>query len=290
MRHLFYLILVALVSCKGKNSDATSQVDLEEKVALKISQEDLAKVDGYVKKAWGSDMYSVKYQVYLDSALAIKPDSAYLWQQKAMPLYKARKYSLGKPFLQKAVEHDPKSYLDYSGFMKCLFSKEYEESITEFLEVKEQFGDGYVMDHTHNFYIGLNYLQLNKFDKAKEYLVKSKEQQFLDFPKDSPEEACHYLDWFYLGVVDYEMEDYESAIMNFDMSLKVYKNFADALYYKAICTYQLGQKEKAKEIMDLAKANNQNTINEDQVIYVIYPYQVFHKLSPRSSPFAYKNK
>lgn len=280
MRHLFYLILVALVSCKGKNSDATSQVVLEEKVALKISQEDLAKVDGYVKKAWGSDMYSVKYQVYLDSALAIKPDSAYLWQQKAMPLYKARKYSLGKPFLQKAVEHDPKSYLDYSAFMKCIFSKEYEESITEFSEVKERFGDSYVMDHTYNFYIGLNYLQLNKFDKAKEYLVKSKEQQFLDFPKDSPEEACHYLDWFYLGIVEHELENYEEAIRNFNMALKVYTNFGDAMYYKAFSLLALNRAEAAQTTYKMAFENNINTINEDNVFYEVYPYQIFHRLSP----------
>ena len=51
--------------------------------------------------------------------------------------------------------------LEYSAFMKCLFSKEYEESIEEFMTVKEKYGDSYVMDHTHNFYIGLNYLQLN---------------------------------------------------------------------------------------------------------------------------------
>ena len=35
-----------------------------------------------------------------------KKDStiAYLWQQKAMPYFKARKYSIGKPFLDKAVQ------------------------------------------------------------------------------------------------------------------------------------------------------------------------------------------
>lgn len=266
MRHLFYLFLAVLVSCKGKNYDVTSQVDLEEKVALKISQEDLVKVDGYVKKAWGSDIYSVKYQVYLDSALAIKPDSAYLWQQKAMPLYKARKYSLGKPFLQKAVEHDPKSYLDYSAFMNCIFSKEYEDSITEFLEVKERFGDGYVMDHTYNFYIGLNYLQLNKFDKAKEYLVKSKEQQFLDFPKDSPEEACHYLDWFYLGIIEHELSNYENAIECFNTSLKVYENFGDAMYYKAFSQLALNRTSEAKVTYQAAFENTHNTIKRGQCV------------------------
>ena len=283
-----FLVFLILASCTSKKDANLSETSVTEKI--KISVEDSIKIARYLARANKVGLYSITRQKYLDSALIIKPDSAYFWQQKAMPLYKERKFSLGKPFLAKAAEHDPKSYLDYSGFMKCLFSNEYQESIDELMRVKELYGEGYVMDHTYNFYIGLDYLQLNEFDKAKEFLEKSKVQQFKDFPNDEPEEACHYLDWFYLGVADYELENYESAVANFDMSLKVYKNFADALHFKAICTYQLGQKEEAKEIMGLAKTNNQNTINEDQVFYVIYPYQVFHKLSPISSPLAYKNR
>ncbi|WP_299384023.1 tetratricopeptide repeat protein [uncultured Lacinutrix sp.] len=217
------------------------------------------------------------YQDYLDSLLVIKPDSAYLWQQKSMFLYKARKYNLGKPFLKKAAFHDPEKYLDYSAFMKCIFSKEYKESITEFMEYKERFGDSYVMDHTYNFYIALNYLQLNKFKKAKAFLVKSKEQQFNDFPKDAPEEACHFLDWFYLGVADYELGNFNEAIESFNMSLKVYANFADAMFYKAKCLQRLNKKEEANTLFEEAKNNKQSTIIEANSYYEIYPYQVFHK-------------
>lgn len=200
-----------------------------------------------------------------------------------MPLYKARKYSLGKPYLAKAVKYDSLRWLPYSAFMKCLFSKEYKESIAEFLEVKRKYGDSYVMDHTYNFYLGLDYLQLNEFEKAKEFLEKSKEQQFKDFPNDPPHEACHYMDWFYLGVVFMEMENFEKAIESFDKALMVYEKFADALYYKASCHYALGDSEKARVFLKQAKKESDNTINEDQVVYEVYPYQVFHKLSPLSN-------
>lgn len=245
-----------------------------------LSKEDSLKIQDYWLKANQSGMYSQERQKYLDSILLIKPDTAFIWQQKAMPLYKERKYSLGKPFLAKAVAFDSVNYLDYSAFMKCLFSKEYEESILEFLEAKNKFGDRYVMDHTYNFYIGLSYLQLNEFIKAKEYLTQSRDQQLKDFSNEPPEEACHYLDWFYLGVTAYELMDYELAIEYFNMSLKVYANFADALYYEGICQYKLGNKEEAERTLGQAKENKENTINEDQIYYVIYPYQVFHKLSP----------
>jgi tetratricopeptide (TPR) repeat protein len=282
MKYFFCFIGLLLISCSGKDSTTKSEVVLEKREPIKIGSSDSLKIAEYWKKANTYSLNSQQRQIYLDSALLIKPDSAYFWQQKAMPLYKAKKYSLGKPFLKKAVEYDPEGNLDYSGFMKCIFSKEYEESIKELLEAKERFGDSYVMDHTYNFYIGLDYLQLNEFEKAKEFLLKSKAQQFADFPNDPPEEACHYLDWFYLGVVAYELENYEEAVANFDMALKVYTNFGDALYYKAYSLLSLERRDDAKLVWNLTMDNKINTINEDNVFYEVYPYQIFHKLSPMS--------
>lgn len=280
----FLLILLIITSCTNKSRNPIKKFTNEKTERIKLSSEDSIQLKNYWDKAFQYGLYSTKHQQYLDSALQIKPDSAYLWQQKAMPLYKARKYSLGKPFLAKAVEHDSTRYLEYSAFMKCIFSKEYEESIGEFLKAKELFGDRYVMDHTYNFYLGLNYLQINQFEKAKEYLLKSMEQQFRDFPKDLPHEACHYLDWFYIGIAEFELENYEEAIKCFDTSLMVYENFADAFYFKASCLQKLGKKDEAWELADKAFDYAENTINEDNVFYEVYPYQVFHRLSPMARP------
>ncbi len=277
------LILLVFSSCvdrftKTENLSKTT----EPQPRTELTQLEKNKIDSLWKRANRVGLHSVERQLILDSILQIKPDSAYFWQQKAMPLYKARKYSLGKPFLEKAVKYDSARYLPYSAFMKCLFSKEYEESIAEFNEVKRKFGDSYVMDHTYNFYMGLDYLQLNQFSKAKEFLEKSKNQQFEDFPNDPPHEACHYMDWFYLGIAEFELKNYRKAIACFDESLKVYEKFADAKYYKAICLYQLGEEDEAKDLVKIARSEASNTINEDQVIYEIYPYQIFHRLSRHS--------
>jgi len=277
-----FVIVFFLIFISCNENDKTKSKNSSEK--NKLSYFDSVKVAAYWIKAGRLAPHEQARQKYLDSALMIAPDSAFFWQQKAMPLYKARKYSLGKPFLAKAVEHNPAAYLEYSAFMKCIFSKEYEESIEEFMLVKEKYGDSYVMDHTHNFYLGLNYLQLEQFEKAKEFLTKSKEQQLTDFPKRLPEHACHHLDWFYLGVADFELGNYKAAIESFDMSLKVYENFADALYFKSLSLHKMGQKEEASTLLAIAFENSENTINEDQVYYEIYPYQVFHRLSPISRP------
>lgn len=281
MKNIFILVLL-LAACNDRYTPDLTLSSSENIKGIKLSSEDSAKIASFWEKANRSGLHSKAGLQYWDSIVAIKPDSAYFWQQKAMLLYKARKYSVGKPFLAKAVEYDPKNYLSYSAFMKCLFSKEYEESITEFMDMKKRYGDSYVMDHTYNFYIGLDYLQLNQFEKAKEFLEKSKVQQFADFPDDTPEEACHYLDWFYLGIAEFELANYEEAIANFDRSLKVYTNFADAMYYKGASVYRTGGEKEGRDLVAKARKNAENTINEDQVFYEIYPYQIFHRLSPMS--------
>lgn len=278
---LIVLVLTACTSEKNNKKELDSSLTIATDV---MTKKDSLRVRNFIEMAMNAPLHSREHQILLDSALTINPENAWLWQQKAMPLYKARKYSLGKPFLEKAVAYDAKKWLDYSGFMKCIFSKQYLESITDLIRAKNEFGDGYVMDHTYNFYIGLDYLQLNEFKKAKEYLTFSKEQQFKDFPNDPPQEACHYLDWFYLGVADFELGNYQDAITAFDMALKVYDNFADALYFKGRSIAKMGNVEEGVIWEKKAFENGENTFNEDNAIYEIYPYQVFHKLNESVRP------
>lgn len=83
-------------------------------------------------------MYSQDHQLYLDSVLSILPHSAYHWQPKAMPLYKQKKYEIGSAYLDSAVKYDDRQqYLEYRGFMKCIFQKTYKSAITDFEEAKK---------------------------------------------------------------------------------------------------------------------------------------------------------
>ena len=61
--------------------------------------------------------------MYIDSALAINPSIAYLYQQKAMPYFKQGKYEVAMPILDKAVALDSAEYIDYRAFMKMHLCK-----------------------------------------------------------------------------------------------------------------------------------------------------------------------
>lgn len=216
-------------------------------------------------------LYSQKRQKYLDSALLLTPENSYLWQQKAMPLFKQKKYEIGMVFLDSAVKHgQTNEWQEYRGFIKCIFQKNYNGAIADLQYVKSKNENGITMDHSFNFYIGLSYLQLNKFDSACSYLQKS-----IDYGERKSGHG-HFLEYFYLGITKMEMEDYENAIMNFDKSIKIASRFSDAKYYKAASLNSLNKYNDALNLLNesLNDFNKGYTINEDNALYEDYPYQI----------------
>lgn len=216
-----------------------------------------------------------EWQECIDAGLKKDSTIAYLWQQKAMPYFKARKYEIGMPFIDKAVKYNPERWQPYRAFIKCIFAKTYRDAIADFEDCKKKFGNQYVMDHTYDFYIAISYLQLNEFKKAEVLLQKYVD----DALKSKGEDLVHHTALFYLGIAKYEQERFNEAIADFDRSLKKYPNYSDVKTYKALCLFKLGKKEDASALFKEASEDYDKgyKINEDNVIYEMYPYQVRRK-------------
>ena len=73
----------------------------------------------------------------------------------------------------------------------------------------------------------------------------------------------------------YEQKKWGEAIIEFDKALKIYPNFSDAKYYKAICLARLEKQDKVSILYKEAKEDAEKgfTINEDNTTYETYPYQ-----------------
>lgn len=212
-----------------------------------------------------------EWQNCLDAGLKKDSTVAYLWQQKAMPFFKAQKYEVGMAFIDKAVQYDPKEWLPYRAFIKCIFAKTYKDAIVDFENCIKKYGNGYRMDHTYSFYIGLCYLQLNEYTKAEKLFKEYNEDIF-----KNRQGLEHPTALFYYGIAKYELQKWEDAIVLFDKALKIYPNFSDAKYYKSVCMARLGAKaEDIKALFTEAKEDAKlgYTINEDNTIYETYPYQ-----------------
>lgn len=258
-------ILIIFVQCQSKKLE-NSIADEERK----LMQDSIINefVDNCAKK-YNYRFQMTEWQKCLDKGLERDSTIAYLWQQKAMPYFKARKYEVGMKYIDKAVKYAPKYYQPYRAFIKCIFAKTYGEAIADFKDCINKYGDWYEMDHTYSFYIGISYLQLNEFNKAEEILGKEVYEQI-----DENGEA-HYLDLFYYGISKYEQAKWEEAIIEFDKALEQYPRFSDVKYYKSICLLRLNKIEEASKLFKEAKEDGANySINEDNAIYETYPYQV----------------
>ncbi|WP_445710766.1 tetratricopeptide repeat protein [Flavobacterium sp.] len=262
---LITLLSFCFIQCQGqtKKNETDEEKKTRQEAIIKEHVYDCADKIHYT-----TQMY--EYQKCLDEGIKKDSTIAYLWQQKAMPYYKARKYSVGKPFLDKAVQYDEKRWLSYRAFMKCIFSKDYKGVIEDFETCIKKYGNSYEMDHTYSFYIGLSYLQLNEFEKAAKIFKQDIEEQSQRLGEG------HFLDLFYYGISKYEQQKWEEAIVQFDKSLQQYPEFSDAEFYKAICLMRMGKKEEASLLLVKAKKDVEKgyTINEDNAIYETYPYKV----------------
>ncbi len=211
-----------------------------------------------------------EWQNCLDQGLKKDSTIAHLWQQKAMPYYKAKKYEVGLPFLDKAVKYNPQRWQSYRAFMKCIFAKQYRDAIADFEDCKKKFGNGYVMDHSYDFYIGISYLQLNEYEKAQKLLKNYVDEMF-----EKRDKLEHPTALFYLGIAEYELKKYEEAIVQFDKALKNFPEFSDVEYYKSICLKILGRQKEFEILYDKAVLDYKKgfKLNEDNTIYETYPYQ-----------------
>ncbi|AOR27193.1 hypothetical protein FORMB_01310 [Formosa sp. Hel1_33_131] len=273
LKLLIVLLCVISFSCELKN---TSSKDINQNQPT-LSKEDREKqevifIEHLQNGAWKHSLYSQEWQEEIDKGLAKDSTIAYLWQQKAMPLFKQAKYEIGMEFIDQAVKYDPLRWQDYRAFIKCIFAKTYEDAIVDFEDFQQKFGYGYVMDHSYDFYIGLSYLQLNKFETAETYFQKDYEYQF----NEKGEDWLHHLDLFYFGISKYEQKKYVEAIELFDKALEIYPTFSEVQIYKSYCLRKIGKLIEASELQELGEINgrNGNTINEDNVIYERYPYQL----------------
>lgn len=270
---LFVLLIINVLSCEQNSKPIKELAEnvLPESIIDKDQQERI--IDEYLKNgAWKHEPYSREWQEEIDKGLALDSTIAYLWQQKAMPMFKQGKYEVGMEFIDKAVKYDRQRYQDYRAFIKCIFAKTYREAIADFEDCKQRFGYRHVMDHSYDFYIGLSYLQLNEFEKAEQIFKQDYAYQL----NEKGEEWLHHLDLFYYGISRYEQKNYAGAIEVFDRALQIFPDFSEVQIYKADCLRRIGKIEEANELQRIGEINGRNgsTINEDNVIYEKYPYQI----------------
>jgi tetratricopeptide (TPR) repeat protein len=265
MNKLFLLLFtISSLSCQSQT------IKLETPAEKKIRQDAIIQEHVYnCADKINHTVFMQEYQNCLDVAIEKDSTIAYLWQQKAMPYFKARKYEIGMEFIDKAVKYDAARWQPYRAFIKCIFAKTYEEAIVDFEDCKKKYGNNHVMDHTFDFYIALCNLQLNNIPDAEKLLAN----YVADMKAKNGESWVHPTALFYYGISLNEQRKWQEADATFDRALNLYANFSDAKFYKAICQARLGNTEEYQRLLKESDYKIGYGLNEDNVIYETYPYQ-----------------
>lgn len=253
-----YLLLVLTIFCKSFSQNSKQDSIIEKytkKCAYKFH---------YLAQGWED---CINEGIKEDTTIAI------FWHHKALPLWKMRKYELALKSYDKAVLYNRKEYLGRRGFLKCIFSKNYLDALIDLNDTTKEFGDGIQNDHSYDFYKALCYLQLNQYDEALNFMQLEIEKT----KKQAGEDLVSPLCYFYTGIIFYEKRNYKKAIEEFNKALRLYPNFSDAEYYKALNNYKINNDySEYIENARLAKKDFDKglTFNEGDSPYEKYPYQV----------------
>jgi tetratricopeptide (TPR) repeat protein len=215
---------------------------------------------------------SYQWDLYLDSLIAICPQIPDSYREKAIPLIKKGDYGKAFPLEDKAVELDPKKWIAYRAFLKCIFSKDYEGAILDFDEAQKLVPNQFVMDHSYDFFKGISNLELGNFEEAERNMLADNKLQ----TKGNKNVKAHYNSYLYLGILYLRSQNYQKALVNLSETLNQYEEMTEANYYLAMVYGALGKPKEREKYLKIAQkaATAGFSINEDNAIYVNYPGQV----------------
>lgn len=232
-------------------------------------------VEKYLDKGAQKHSYNgPQWQLYCDSLIALCPNIGKAYQLKAIPYIKYADYAKAFPLEDKAVEVEPKRWTAYRGFLKCIFTKDYEGSIIDFKNAQLLTPNSYEMDHTYLFYEGLCNLELSNYARAEENFKRDIFiQQGADINKPK---SVHFNTYWYMGILYYEMNENEKAKDYLQKCIAIYKTHPDANYYLALLYKRENNNELKDKYLQIAKQSKLlgYNINEDNIYYVYYPHQI----------------
>lgn len=269
-------LLISFLSCLFIVLNSCGQSNLPK---LPLDCADRRVQDSLIKRyiTNGADKLPAMYndpawQLYCDSVIALCPEIAEVYQLKAVPFIKNGEYEKAFALYDITVQLNPKRYTGHRGFLKCLFTKDYEGAIIDLQKAQELVPNGYDMDHTYKFYEGLCNLELGNYLAAEQNFKQDISIQANDHPADPP----HFNTLLFMGILYYEMEKNALAKECLLKCLNAYKQHPEGNYYLALVFRREGNTAMKRKYLEIAKKSYSDgyRMNEDQLYYVNYPHGI----------------
>lgn len=200
-----------------------------------------------IQKAAGHYQFSKEYQEAFDEALAIDSTFAYAYRAKSTAYLKAGDFIVWKQLMDKAVLYEPRDNLDYRGWCRFQFFRDYEGAIEDILLLKKLQNDriGFSVNGEYHLDIALAlcYKMKGERDKAIQIIEnKLADSTFLS----------GLYDHLHLGVLYMEKKEWNKALEQFEK--QTHKNdLAENRFYAALVYKQL--KDENNFRLNLEKAS-----------------------------------
>jgi len=219
------------------------------------------------------DYNSVTWQIYCDSLIALCPNIAVAYQLKAIPYLKYADYDKAFKLEDRAVELDPINFISYRGFLKCIFTKDYEGSLRDFKKALVIAPGRFEMDHSYFFYMGLCNLELANYREAE---LNFRKDISVQTGKVFKWERIHFNTLFYSGILYYKMNRNTKAKEYLLKCLEQYKEMPCANYYLALVYKKESNTRLKNKYLQIAKSalEKHYGMNEGNIYYANYPKQI----------------
>ncbi|MBO9202175.1 MULTISPECIES: tetratricopeptide repeat protein [Niastella] len=193
-------------------------------------------------------------QQYYDSAIRTCPDYAEAWRAISVPYLKRGDFFTWRKYLDKAVALKPFPNLGIRGWCRWKFLRDYEGALTDLRQFDTlsgfhpaNSGDGYF-----NLYIVMaicereqgNYQQaFHYFSLGIDSVLKQQGDKWIGFS-----------DYLHRCVTRMRIKDYTGALLDLDLQIKKYDNFAEIYYYQGLIFHLLHREKEAITILEKAEA------------------------------------
>ncbi len=265
--NLFAMSITFMISCKGP---------AQNKQTIEITQKLLDSLSAYPQVSMQSDLY---YKLVLEKY----PNTQEAYMSRSVAYNKGGEHATGFAMLNRAVELAPIQNLGYRAFVKLYMMHDYEGALQDCLRFDSlsSYSKPGVWGEDMDMVIGLCYLQLNDFQKARIRFTNSINWVTQKIGKEWNSPRV----FLYLGITLMKEKEYSQATQVFDELIRLNPNYSEAYYYKAKCYSLLKDLKNAAATLEKCKQVFKKHSAEKNVYFEL-PYQIYPSmLSDLSKPF-----
>lgn len=200
------------------------------------------------EKRAGYYQFSRKYQEALDKAIAIDSTFAFAYRAKSTAYLKSGDFLEWKYLMDKAVKFDPVAQLDYRGWCRYQFFRDYQGAIDdiELLDSLVEYDIGHSVNGDYHLHLA----------RALCYKALGERELAIDIIEGLLQDSSYFVgiyDYLHLGVLYLETEQFEQAMTAFAQQEQE-NDLAELHYYRALVHKATGDTEAYQG--ELLKAKN----------------------------------